>query len=336
MSDSPRAVIFGCAGLRLTAAEKRFLKTARPWGAILFGRNVENPDQLRALTRDWRDTLGRDIPILIDQEGGRVQRLGPPHWRDWVPALQQCEQASDPVRAMYLRGRITADALRMVGIDVNCAPLADIATTDTHPVLRNRCYGHSAEQVIARARAMIRGMGDGGVLPVLKHMPGHGRATRDSHLDLPVVDDPARALRAQDFAAFAALSGLPLAMTAHVVFTAFDTARPATTSPETIRLIRGEIGFDGALMTDDLSMQALTGSLADRAHAALDAGCDLVLHCNGALDEMAQVAVACPPLAGASLDRCDRALASRTPAQPVDIAALGAEYCQLMAVGRPP
>lgn len=330
MTTAPRAVIFGCAGLRLTADEKRFLADARPWGAILFARNVESPDQLRGLTAEWRDTLGRDIPILIDQEGGRVQRIGPPHWRGWIPALEQCARASDPVRAMYLRGRIMADELRALGIDVNCAPLADIARSDTTDILRNRCYGETLAQVIANARAMADGLRDGGVLPVLKHMPGHGLGQLDSHIALPIVEERAEVLRAQDFAAFTALADLPLAMSAHIVFTAFDPKQPATTSPQMIRLIRDEIGFDGALMTDDLSMQALAGSLTARARAALVAGCDLVLHCNGVLSQMAEVCAVCPPLDGASLARCDRALAARTEPCAVDICAVEDEYNGLL------
>lgn len=331
MTAPPRAVIFGCAGLRLSAEEKRFLADAQPWGAILFARNIDTPDQLRALTGDWRDTLGRDIPILIDQEGGRVQRMGPPHWRGWMPALEQCAQARDPALAMYLRGRIMADELRAVGVDVNCAPLADIARADTTDILRNRCYGQTVPDVVAHARAMATGLRAGGVLPVLKHMPGHGRAKLDSHIALPVVDASVATLRAEDFAAFKALADLPLAMSAHIVFAAFDAQHPATTSARMIRLIREEIGFDGALMTDDLSMQALDGPLATRAQAALAAGCDLVLHCNGVLAEMAQVAAACPPLARSSLARCNRALAARATPDTADIGALVAEYRTLFS-----
>ena len=330
MTAAPRAVIFGCAGLRLTAAEKRFLSDAQPWGAILFARNIDTPAQLRALTTDWRECLGRDLPILIDQEGGRVQRMGPPNWRDWLPALDQSLLARDPARAMYLRGRLMAADLRAVGIDVNCAPLADIARPETHAILRNRCYAETLEQVVLLARAMADGLRDGGVLPVLKHMPGHGRATLDSHQDLPMVTACAETLRQQDFAAFAALSDLPLAMSAHIVFTAFDPAQPATTSAKMIRVIRDEIGFDGALMTDDLSMEALSGTLSTRARAALAAGCDLVLHCNGVLEQMQQVAEACPVLAGPARDRCDRALASRGPAMAVDLSELAAEYDTLL------
>lgn len=330
MTTAPRAVIFGCAGPRLTGAEKRFLSQANPWGAILFARNVETPSQLAALTAEWRDTLGRDLPIAIDQEGGRVQRLGPPHWRSWAPALVQTAQARDPARAMYLRGRLIAADLFALGIDVNCAPLADIPRADTHRVLRNRCYGESVDQVIATARAMADGLRDGGVLPVVKHIPGHGRALQDSHVALPVVADSEATLRATDFAAFAALADLPLGMSAHVVFSAFDPDHPATTSDRMIRLIREEIGFDGALMTDDLSMQALAGSLDARANAALAAGCDLVLHCNGDLAEMQAVASVCPVLEGAARARCDRALASRAAPQPADLAALRAEYATLV------
>lgn len=330
MTSAPRAVIFGCAGTRLSAAEKRFLAQSQPWGAILFARNVDNPAQLSALSAEWRDTVGRDLPIMIDQEGGRVQRMGPPHWPGWPPALDQSRHARDPVRAMYLRGRLIAAELRAVGLDVNCAPLADIARPETHAILRNRCYGNSVAQVVANARAMAQGLLAGGVVPVVKHMPGHGRATRDSHLDLPVVDTASELLREQDFAAFAALADLPMAMSAHIVFSAFDGARPATTSPAMIRLIRDEIGFDGALMTDDLSMQALSGSMAERVRAALVAGCDLVLHCNGVADEMAQVADACPLLSGQALARTARAMVHRVAPEDADLAALHAEYRSLL------
>lgn len=326
-----QAVIFGCEGLRLTAEEKRFFADAQPWGAILFARNVDTPAQMRALTADWRDAVGRDLPIMIDQEGGRVQRMGPPHWRGWMPALDQCQIAADPVRAMYLRGRVIAEDLRGVGVDVNCAPLADIARPMTHAILHNRCYGQSLADVVACARAMAEGLMAGGVLPVVKHMPGHGLATLDSHLALPVVETDADILRAQDFAAFRALSDLPLAMSAHIVFSALDPVHPATTSARMLQVIRTEIGFDGALMTDDLSMQALAGTLAERATAALSAGCDLVLHCNGVMAQMHEVAPVCPPLAGAALARCDRALARRSAPDGADIAALEWEYRALVA-----
>ncbi|MEO0485039.1 MAG: beta-N-acetylhexosaminidase [Pseudomonadota bacterium] len=317
------AVIFGCAGPVLSAQEAAFFRDADPWGFILFDRNLENPAQIRALTASLRAAVGREAPILIDQEGGRVQRLWPPTWRQHPPALDLCEAAPDPVCAMYLRGRLIAAELAALGIDVNCAPNADIATADTHPRLRNRCYGTRAADVIRRARAMADGLLAGGVLPVVKHMPGHGSATKDSHLELPVVTKSRDALAAQDAAPFAALNDLPMAMTAHVVFTAYDEARPATTSPTLHRVMRGEIGFGGLLMTDDLAMEALTGTPAERAEAAQAAGCDIILHCNGALAEMETLAHL--TLTQAAQTRAAAALARRAPATDVDIAALEAD-----------
>ena len=332
MSQPPsRAVIFGCAGLRLTPEERHLIAEAQPWGVILFSRNIADPQQLLALTSDLRDCVGRDLPVLVDQEGGRVQRMRPPYWRDWPPALAQCQRARDPVRAMYLRGRLIAAELRACGIDVNCAPLADIATELTHPVLHNRCYGADAAQVVKNALGMAHGLQAGGVLPVLKHIPGHGRAQADSHLDLPIISTSHAELAQCDFAAFRELSDLPLGMTAHLLFTQIDATHPATLSPTMIRLIREEIGFQGLLMTDDISMQALDGPVAQRARAALSAGCDLVLHCNGDLREMAELAEICPMLEGASLRRSDMALSTRMPADACDLGELDAEYATLTA-----
>ncbi|MCH8466693.1 MAG: beta-hexosaminidase [Roseinatronobacter sp.] len=327
--QAPRAVIFGCAGLRLTPAERAFFREADPWGAVLFARNVETPSQLLALTEDLRSATGRDLPILIDQEGGRVQRLRPPHWRGWPPALDQCLAARDPVRAMYLRGRLIAAELLACGISVNCAPLADIATEHTHAVLRNRCYGTDRDSVITHARAMAEGLMAGGVLPVLKHIPGHGRASLDSHLALPVIDTPAEELRLSDFAAFRALADLPLGMTAHLVFSQIDPDAPATQSAKMIALIGHEIGFDVLLMTDDISMQALDGPIGSRATAAMAAGCDMILHCNGDLSEMGVLAACCPRLEGAAYLRATRALDARLAPLHDDIDALAAEYADL-------
>ena len=328
---TPRAVIFGCAGMRLSAAERALFAQAQPWGAILFARNIETPEQLVALTSDLRDAVGRDMPVLIDQEGGRVQRMRPPYWRNWPPALEQSQHAHDPARAMYLRGRLIAAELRSCGLDVNCAPLADIARDTTHPVLHNRCYGTAVDQVVAHAQAMARGLMAGGVLPVLKHIPGHGRAQADSHLDLPVVSAAHADLTQSDFAAFRALADLPLGMTAHVLFSQLDANLPATLSPTMIGLIRKEIGFQGLLMTDDISMHALNGPVAARGHAALAAGCDLVLHCNGDLNEMAELAETCPALEGGALARSDAALSLRSAPDDSDLAALDAEYARLSA-----
>ena len=325
------AAILGCAGPRLSDDERRFFADAQPWGFILFSRNVETPDQVRALTGDLRGAVGRNAPILIDQEGGRVQRLRPPHWRLWPPPLEQTRAAGTLAgRAMFLRCRIIAAELSALGIDVNCSPSADIADADTHPFLRNRCYGEDAATVIEVGRAAAQGLAAGGVTPVLKHAPGHGRARADSHSEAPTVDDSAETLRARDFSTFRALADLPMAMTAHVVFSAFDRERPATVSPTMVGLIREEIGFDGLLMTDDISMNALPGDLAERCSASLSAGCDVVLHCNGVMAEMETVASVAGRLSGRSAERAERALARRPSSDGVDIASAEAELEALL------
>ncbi|MDH2326107.1 beta-N-acetylhexosaminidase [Cereibacter sp. SYSU M97828] len=321
------AAIFGCDGLTLGADELAFFRAADPFGFILFGRNIDAPDQVRALCDALRDAVGRDAPILIDQEGGRVQRLRGPHWREWQPPLDMISR--DSVAAMRLRSRIIAAELRGVGIDANCAPVADIAGDATHPFLRNRCYGTDAATVTALARAAAEGHLEQGVLPVIKHMPGHGRATADSHKDLPTVTADADDLRQTDFAPFRALNHLPMAMTAHIVFRAFDD-RPATCSPKMIRLIREEIGFDGLLMTDDISMEALAGTIPERTAAALAAGCDVVLHCNGDLAERTAVADAAGRMGADATRRAKAALAMRHTPESVDMAALDAELSGLV------
>lgn len=311
------ATILGCAGLRLDRDERAFFRDADPWGFILFGRNVETPDQIYRLTSDLRDAVGRDCAILIDQEGGRVQRLRAPHWREWLPPLEQPGGA----QAFWLRSRIMAAELRAVGIDANCAPTCDVAGPQTHPFLRNRCLGTDPETVAVKARAVADGLLAGGVLPVMKHMPGHGRATADSHLHLPVVSASLEELET-DFAPFRALKDLPMGMTAHIRFTALDDA-PATQSPRMIRLIREDIGFGGLLMTDDIAMQALSGTMGARAAASIAAGCDLVLHCNGDRAEMGQVVAAAGALRVPG--RAEAALAQRHAPEPVDIASLEAD-----------
>lgn len=310
---APRAVILGCGGPALTAAERDFFAEADPWGFILFARNVEDPPQLRRLTSALRESVGRDAPVLVDQEGGRVARLRGPAWREWVPALEECArqgEAASRARAMYLRYRLIAHELAAVGIDVDCAPVLDLVGADTHAIIRNRCYGTDPREVAAVGRAVAEGLLAGGVLPVLKHMPGQGRAALDSHLDLPSVGADLAALDA-DFAPFRMLSDLPMAMTAHVVYDGIDRRRPATQSAAAVRLIREEIGFDGLLITDDLSMKALKGSYARRVERALAAGCDVVLHCNGKRREMAAVVAAAPRLAGKAAARAEAALARR-------------------------
>lgn len=321
------AAIFGCAGPVLLAEERAFFRDCDPFGFILFARNVEDPDQLRRLTGDLRDAVGREAPVLVDQEGGRVQRLRAPHWREWQPPLDTvaaCGSVEQAARAMRLRMRIIAAELRAVGIDANCAPVADVAREATHPFLKNRCYGTDPDTVSVIARAVADGLAEGGVWPVVKHMPGHGLSQMDTHLDLPTVTASAEDLDRVDLAPFRALKDLPMAMTAHIVYAAYDSL-PATQSPKMIRLIREEIGFGGLLMTDDLNMEALKGSLADRTAASLAAGCDIALHCKGDFAQMQEVAAAAGAMREDSRARAAAALASRRPAPQVDIAALEAE-----------
>jgi beta-N-acetylhexosaminidase len=325
------AVIFGCAAAEVTPEERRFFAAADPWGFILFARNVESPAQLARLTTELRGCVGRDAPVLIDQEGGRVARMRAPHWREWAPALEECARLPDPARrarAMHLRYRLIAGELRAVGIDVNCAPVLDLVRPETHAVIRNRCYGADPAEVAAIGRAVADGLLAGGVLPVMKHMPGQGRAALDSHLELPEVAAEKGAL-SEDFAPFRALADLPMAMTAHVVYRELDGQAPATQSARVVRLIREEIGFGGLLMTDDLSMRALAGGFGERVRRALAAGCDMLLHCNGDPDEMAAVAEAAPVLAGEGLARAEAALAQRPTAGGADAAALEAELTAL-------
>lgn len=328
------ATILGCAARVLGAQERAFFADADPWGFILFARNVETPDQVRRLTADLREAVGRDAPVLIDQEGGRVARMRPPNWREWPAPLDMVAAAgAAAAQVMYLRYRIIAAELRALGIDVNCVPCADIAHPDTHPVLHNRCYGFDPASVTEIARSVAQAHLDGGVLPVIKHIPGHGRATLDSHKALPRVRATAEALRASDFAPFRALADLPLGMSAHVVFEAFEENQPATTSPDMIRLIRNEIGFQGLLMSDDISMQALRGSVASRSTAARAAGIDVILHCNGDLAEMQAVAAAAGQLAPKAVKRATKALDRRNLAETVDIAGLEAELGALLKGG---
>lgn len=324
------AAIFGCDGLTLTADERAFFRDADPFGFILFARNIDRPDQVERLTRSLRDAVGRDAPILIDQEGGRVQRMRAPYWRNWSPPLDAASLAGpQAAHVLALRARLIAEELRAVGIDANCAPVADIAGPQTHPFLRNRCYGETVAQVSSRARAVADAHLAAGVLPVVKHLPGHGRATADTHLHLPTVTASRDELAAQDFAPFKALNDLPMAMTAHIIFAAYDADHPATQSPEMIRVIRQEIGFQGLLMTDDLNMQALSGSLGQRTRAAMNAGCDIALHCKGDMAEMLQVAAEAGDMRPDTQARAVAALARRSPSDTVDIAALEADLAAM-------
>jgi beta-N-acetylhexosaminidase len=333
---SSRAFITGISGLELNGAERDFIRAERPWGFILFKRNIETPAQVTELVEEMRVMSGEsDAPVLIDQEGGRVQRLGPPHWPVYPPgAVFGALYDIDPqlgLTAARLSSRLIAADLLDLGITADCLPLADVPIAGADAVIGNRAYGTEPGKVAAIARAVTDGLEQGSVLPVLKHIPGHGRATADSHFKLPTVDTAKSELERTDFAAFRPLADLPMAMTAHVVFSALDPALPATTSATIIReVIRGVIGFQGLLMSDDVSMNALAGSIAERTRAIVDAGCDMVLHCNGKLDEMREVARETPVLAGQALDRAKRALASRKPPQAFDRVAGRAELGALI------
>ncbi|MGY3445723.1 MULTISPECIES: beta-N-acetylhexosaminidase [unclassified Bradyrhizobium] len=331
-----RAFITGVSGLTLNDAEREFIRAERPWGFILFKRNIDSPAQVAALVGELRSTAGMaDAPVLIDQEGGRVQRLGPPHWPVYPPGASfSALYDIDPklgLAAARLSSRLIAADLIDLGITVDCLPLADVPVAGADAVIGNRAYGTEPDKVAAIARAVTDGLEQGGVLPVLKHIPGHGRATADSHFRLPTVDTAKAELERTDFAAFQPLADLPMAMTAHVVFSALDPVHPATTSATIIeQVIRGLIGFQGLLMSDDVSMNALAGSIAERTRAIVTAGCDVILHCNGNIDEMREVARETPELAGKALERAKATLAARKQPEPLDRQAARAELDALL------
>jgi len=328
--------IYGCAGILLSAAERDFFREVRPWGFILFARNIREPAQVRELVDQLRETVGDDrAPVLIDQEGGRVARLKPPHWREYPPAAHfgalYPENPEAAREAVYLNARLIAHDLASLGINVDCLPVLDVPVPGSHDVIGDRAFGTDPATVIALGRAQIEGLMDGGVLPVMKHIPGHGRAGADSHLALPRVAARAEELSASDFVTFRSLDQCPIAMTAHVVYESIDPQRPATTSPKVIRdVIRGEIGFEGLLMSDDLSMKALDGALSVRARAAQFAGCDLVLHCNGDMGEMRDVASEVKKLEGPALKRSEHALAHLAAPGDFDPTAAQARLAALM------
>src|SRR6202167_833090 len=330
-----RAFITGVAGPELTDEERQFLRDAQPWGLIVFSRNIAGSDPLRRLIGEFRSLVGRDAPVLIDQEGGRVQRLGPPQWPSYPPgaaygALYDKDRQTG-LAAARLGARLIASDLADLGIDVDCMPLGDVPVPGSDAVIGDRAYGTEPGKVAAIAGAIAQGLADGGVLPVLKHIPGHGRATADSHKSLPVVSTDQQTLDRTDFAAFRLLKALPMAMTAHVVFTAIDPVVPATLSPRIVRdVIRDSIGFQGLLMSDDISMGAWSGSIADRSRAAIAAGCDVVLHCNGEMAQMRKVAASVPVLSGEAARRAAAALATRRRAKSIDMASSRAEFSRLV------
>ena len=336
-TSTPLAAVFGCRGAELEPAERAFFADANPLGFILFERNCRSPDQARALVDAFKDCVARtDAPVLIDQEGGRVARLGPPHWTKPPAAARFAELgARDMIRAREaarLGARLMAEDLRAIGVSVDCAPVLDVSRPETHRVIGDRAYGSDPEQVAQLGRAVVEGLLAGGVLPMIKHIPGHGRARVDSHLELPRVDAQRAELERVDFVPFRALRDAPWGMSAHILYSALDPSRPATLSADVIEgVIRRDIGFDGLLSSDDLSMKALGGTLGERARAALAAGCDVVLHCNGRLDEMEQVATGARPLRPESARRLARAERARRAPEPVDAAAAGARHSALLA-----
>lgn len=321
---TPRAIVFGCSGPRLTEEERAFFGASDPLGFILFARNCVEPAQVRALTAELRSSVGRvDAPILIDQEGGRIQRLTPPHWRAAPTAavfgaLAQRDLAAAR-EAVRLNAQLLAAELRDLGIDVDCAPVLDVPVSGAHGIIGDRAFSGDPALVGELGREACAGFIAGGVAPVIKHVPGHGRARADSHLELPVVEESLDLLTRTDFLPFKINADAPYAMTAHVVFTAVDPKRPATLSPEGIaRIVRGHIGFDGFLFSDDVGMQALSGPLGARAEAALAAGCDAVLHCSGDLTEMRAIAERVPRLTDLALARFASARARVSERVPFD------------------
>jgi beta-N-acetylhexosaminidase len=330
--------IYGCAGTVLADAERAFFGETQPWGFILFGRNIESPDQVRRLVASLRETVNdAGAPVLIDQEGGRVARLKPPHWRATAPAARlgalHAQNAEAAHEAAYLNARLIAHELYDLGINVDCVPVLDVPIEGANDVIGDRALSRDPAVVVDLGRCVIEGMIDGGVLPVMKHIPGHGRALADSHLALPSVDTPREELSMSDFVTFRGLADCPMAMSAHVVYEDIDPRRPATTSPLVIRdVIRKEIGFEGLLMSDDLSMKALQGSLGKRAKSAQFAGCDIVLHCNGAMEEMREVAADVKPLERIHLKRAEAALARLVTPEEFDVAAGDARLSQLMTL----
>jgi beta-N-acetylhexosaminidase len=325
------ATILDADGLRLSKDEAAFFREANPFGFILFARNIDTPDQVYGLCSQLREAVGRNAPITIDQEGGRVQRLRGPTWTDWAAPLDFIQTAGDNAeRARYLRYRHIAHELQSLTIDSNCAPMVDLIVKDTHQFLRNRCYGTSPGDVATLGRAAANGMLDGGVLPVLKHVPGHGRTDLDSHFDLPRVDTELELLQDTDFVPFRALNDLPMGMTAHVVYSDIDDA-PATLSPDTMRIVREDIGFDGLIMTDDIGMKALSGTIPQIAQGALAAGCDVILHCNAPLKDRIACANAAGPMTAAAQTRANAALAARRKPDDIDIVELNAELEALLS-----
>ena len=335
--SSIRACIFGCSGLELTAEERDFFRAHQPLGFIVFRRNIETPEQVKALVEALKACVDHEPLVLIDQEGGRVRRLRPPHWPDYPPAArfaEICNDAGEQRELVRLGARLMAHDLHLLGINVDCAPVLDVPQPGAHDIIGDRAYGRTAQEVAVMGRAACEGLLAGGILPIIKHIPGHGRAGADSHTDLPRVDTPLEQLVEIDFYPFQVNADMPLAMTAHVLYDAIDKKRPATTSKKCITVIREGMGFDGLLICDDLSMNALSGALNKRARDSLKAGCDVLLHCNGDMDQMVQVVAEAPRLKGHALRRVEAAYARilRSP-EPLDPMVARARFDAALARG---
>lgn len=338
MGKGIAACILGLAGTELTPGERRFFSDLQPLGFILFRRNIEAPAQVKALVASLKSLVAHDALILIDQEGGRVRRLRPPHWPDYPPASRFAEVTNDPSEEremVRLGARLMAHDLAELGVNVDCAPVLDVPQPGAHDIIGDRAYGLTPQAVAVMGRACAEGLLAGGVLPVIKHIPGHGRAGADSHTDLPRVYTKLDDLLKVDFYPFQVNADMPIAMTAHVLYRAIDKRNPATTSKKCLKIVRDVIGFDGLLICDDLSMNALSGTLEKRAKASLRAGCDVLLHCNGQMDQMTQVAQVTPKLKGEALRRARAAIRRilKTP-EPLDVAEARARFDIVMARGQ--
>ncbi len=339
MTES-KSMILGCAGKSLTREEIRFYRSECPWGFIVFARNITEPEQISDLVAEMRDCVGRpEALVFVDQEGGRVQRLRPPMAPNYpasgaLGALWRDDHDAG-VRAAWLLARLHAFDLLRYGLTADCLPVLDVPVDGASDVIGARAYGKEPRPVIELGRAAAEGLISGGVLPVMKHIPGHGRAVADTHFELPTVNASLDELRRHDFAPFLELNHLPMAMTAHVVYSAIDPDNPATTSGRVIEdVIRRQIGFEGLLISDDTSMKALSGDFPSKAAAILAAGCDLVLHCNGVFDEMRGIASRTRGLEGASLRRAERAMTyikDRDAADETEIRAEFATYFEAVA-----
>ena len=310
--DTKKAVILGCSGPSLTDDEITFYANMCPLGFILFKRNCETPKQLKALTKALRSVAkSKNVPILIDQEGGNVARLAGPHWRHPPDARTIGNIAESDLkkgcRAAYLNARLIGRELMSMGINVNCSPVLDISSQSTHRIIGTRAYSNAAHIVRYLGQSVCIGLAEEGVTPIIKHIPGHGRATTDSHVELPIVGEKKEVLKDTDFLPFEKQNSSTWAMTAHILYKHLDSINPATQSKVIIsKIIRDEISFDGIVISDDIGMNALKGDFSERASKSLEAGCDIVMHCSGKIEEMKTFVRKIPRLSDISRIRLSR------------------------------